>query len=128
MASLREMDIGGRWSERSRLLGFGEEWKSVRWQSPWFALECAASLVCSILSLSQGEERLGSGSGPVAFVTWDVALWISDLLFHLGKGMPRVQEGRVCPQSSLGLVTSVSGGPASHCNTNVMGTTKTGCL
>lgn len=93
--------FGGRWSERSGLLGFGEERKPVRWQWPWFAaFECTVSLVCTILSLSQGEERLASGSGSVEFVTWDVALWISDLLFHLGNEMPRVQEGRVCPQSS----------------------------
>lgn len=89
MASRREKHIGGRWSERSGLLGFREERKPVRWQWPWSAFECTASLVCTILSLSQGEERLGNGSGLVEFVIWDVALWISDLLFHLGKEMPR---------------------------------------
>ena len=100
MASLRETHIGGRWSERSGLLVFGEERKPVCWQWPWVAFEYVASLVCTILSLSQGEERLGSGSAPVEFVTWDLALWISDLLFYLGKDIPRVQEGRVCPPSS----------------------------
>lgn len=83
---VREKRITGVWR--------GEEASALHW--PWFAFECTVSLVCTVLSLSQGEERLASGSGSVEFVTWDVALWISDLLFHLGNEMPRVQEGRVC--------------------------------
>lgn len=75
----------GDGQRKADLLGFGEERKLVRWQWPWFAFECTASLVCTILSLSQEEERLASGSGRVEFVTWDVALWISDLLFHWGR-------------------------------------------